>query len=188
MSGCLLNAVVVDGSVSELIIKSGGDAYVRPPNIFIDPPETGSDQASAIVSDLSNNSVNKILITNPGSGYENPPKVYVQDAVIPDMIPAIRGWDTCPNDNPYSPYRVMSSYYLYRFFQTNLPEVCQQGLVLVSGSGIECNRWTDSISLSSLNLIPQNQPPAVFTRGTLYYDSVQNKIGYYNGSIWIYLP
>lgn len=184
MSGCSVTAVVSDGSVTQLIIDSGGDGYIRLPNIFIDPPETGSDQASALVTDLSNNSVYKILITNPGGSYESPPKVYVQDAVRPDIIQAVRGWDTYPSDNPCSSYRVVSSYYLDKFFQRRLPETCQPGLVLTSGG--HCNYWTDSISLSALTLIPQNQPPTVFTIGTLYYDSVQNKMGYWNGSIWNY--
>ena len=180
----MLNAVVVDGRVSELIIEDGGHDYIRPPNIFIDPPETGSDQASAIVTDLSSNSVYKILVTHSGNAYEKPPQVYVQDAIVPDIIQAIRGWDTYPCDNPYSPYRVISSYYLFRYFQKTIPEVCTQDLVLVSGDG--CNRWTDSLSLSTLNLIPQNQPPVNFTKGTLYFDNIRNQMGYWNGTSWIF--
>lgn len=186
MSGCSIRAVLQDDYLSELIIENGGNNYFTPPNIFINPPETGSDQATAVVTDLSNNTVYSVLLTNPGSGYNAVPAIYIEDSVHPDIIPAIRGWDTCPNNNPFEPYRVMSSYYLNRFFCQYLPPSATVGYVLSSG---ECeNQWVNNISLSSLNLKPQATAPTTgFTTGTLYYNSSLNQLGYYNGSSWIYI-
>lgn len=143
MSGCIIQSEISDGSVFKLIIIDGGYGYSYPPVIHIDPPVSGIDQASAIV-DISGQKVSNVIITNGGSGYIVPPIIFVEDEITPDIIQSIRGWDTMPNDCPYNPYRVMSSYYLYRYFDRYLPTAPTSQLFLTSG--INGNYWTRGLT------------------------------------------
>lgn len=73
----ILNAVLSGSGVGSINIDFPGVGLSTAPQIVIDHPTTGDDQATAVVSISATGEVDSINITNTGSGYTIAPQVRV---------------------------------------------------------------------------------------------------------------
>jgi hypothetical protein len=76
-------AEVSDGKVTSIFIDSNGSGYVKPPEIRIHPPDTGTnasvDAIDAIaVAEVNGSKVTVITVTNGGKGYSYAPRVEIE--------------------------------------------------------------------------------------------------------------
>lgn len=65
-----------DGSISVINIVNGGTGYANAPNVVIDPPPQGGNQATAQAA-IANGVVTGIAINNAGGGYTSNPGVTI---------------------------------------------------------------------------------------------------------------
>lgn len=76
-------AAVINGEVTSISIDSNGNGYIKPPEIRIHPPDTGTnasvDAIDAIaVAEVNGSKVTAITVTNGGKGYSYAPKVEIE--------------------------------------------------------------------------------------------------------------
>jgi hypothetical protein len=76
-------AVVSDGEVTSITINSNGNDYIKPPEVRIHPPDTGTDVASdavdaSAVAEVNASRITKITVTNGGKGYSYAPYVEIE--------------------------------------------------------------------------------------------------------------
>ena len=76
-------AEVSNGEVTSISIESNGNGYVKPPEIRIHPPDTGTDASTdsvdaIAVAEVNGSKVTAISLTNRGKGYSYAPKVEIE--------------------------------------------------------------------------------------------------------------
>ena len=76
-------AEVTDGNVTAIVIDSNGNGYLKPPEIRIPPPDSGTDAfidaVDAIaVAEVNGSKVISITVTNGGKGYSHAPRVEIE--------------------------------------------------------------------------------------------------------------
>ena len=76
-------AEVTDGNVTAIVIDSNGNGYLKPPEIRIHPPDSGTDAAvdavnAIAVAEVNGSKVISITVTNGGKGYSYAPQVEIE--------------------------------------------------------------------------------------------------------------
>jgi len=66
-SGALLETVVINGTIIEVIVKSGGSGYNSPPKLNV----LGDGQGAELVPIIQNGSITEVFIANSGYNYTN---------------------------------------------------------------------------------------------------------------------
>lgn len=78
-----VTATVNNGEVTSIIINYNGNGYVKPPEVRIYPPDSGTDVAIDAIdataeAEVNASSISKITITNGGKGYSYAPYVEIE--------------------------------------------------------------------------------------------------------------
>ena len=76
-------ANVNNGEVTSITIISNGNGYIKPPEVRIHPPDSGTDVASdavdaSAVAEVNASLITKITVTNGGKGYSYAPYVEIE--------------------------------------------------------------------------------------------------------------
>jgi hypothetical protein len=76
-------AAVVNGEVTSISIDSNGSGYVKPPEVRIYPPDSGTDASvdaidAIAVAEVNGSKVTVITVTNGGKGYSYTPQVEIE--------------------------------------------------------------------------------------------------------------
>ena len=76
-------ANVNNGEVTSITIISNGNGYIKPPEVRIHPPDSGTDVASdavdaSAVAEVNASRITKITVLNGGKGYSYPPYVEIE--------------------------------------------------------------------------------------------------------------
>jgi hypothetical protein len=76
-------AEVIDGNVTSIVIDSSGNGYLKPPEIRIHPPDSGTDASvdavnAIAVAEVNGSKIISITVTNGGNGYSYAPQVEIE--------------------------------------------------------------------------------------------------------------
>ena len=72
-SGARLRAIIIEGSISSIVIDDGGQNYIKSPSLIVE----GVGNNAVLTPVLSNGVITDVTITNPGSNYSATPTIRV---------------------------------------------------------------------------------------------------------------